>query len=192
MMKPFLVCALVLFPWLASASLEPLFNGRDLEGWRVAGAPCWSVVDGVLTGRSDAAKRNSILWTAKSYADFRVELEFRFSGDIDSGIFLRRENEQIQIGTSRSLGRDMSGSPYIASRGAYPVEAAGVSELLKRGEWNRMRIEARGQNYAVWLNGKRVVEYRSETAIESGPVGLQVHPGVEMKVEFRGLGIEAL
>lgn len=183
---------LLLLPCLASAGPERIFNGSGLEGWKLQGAPYWSVVDGVLTGQSDDKKQNSILWTEKSYKDFAVELEFRFSGDIDSGIFLRHENEQIQIGTSRSLKRDMTGSPYIGSRRGYPQEAGGVKELLKQGEWNRMRIVAKGNTYTVALNGSQVVEYLSETASESGPVGLQVHPGVRMKVEFRELSVEPL
>jgi len=149
-------------------------------------------VDGVLTGQSDHKMRNSILWTERSYKDFSVEVDFRFSGDIDSGIFLRHENEQIQIGTSRSLKRDMTGSPYIGSKRGYPQEASGVKDLLKPGDWNRMKIVAKGSAYSVSLNGSEVVEFVSETAKESGPVGLQVHPGVRMKIEFRAVTVESL
>lgn len=177
---------------LAGAEPEKIFNGRGLEGWRLQGAAYWSAADGILTGQSDEKLSNSILWTEKSYQDFAVELEFRFSGDIDSGVFLRHENEQIQIGTSRSLKRDMTGSPYIGSRRGYPQEAVGVKDLLKSGEWNRMRIVAKGKTYTVSLNGSQVVEFISETAKESGPVGLQVHPGVRMKIEFRELTVEPL
>jgi hypothetical protein len=177
---------------LAGAEPEKIFNGSGLEGWRLQGAAYWSAADGILTGQSDEKMSNSILWTEKSYQDFAVELEFRFSGDIDSGVFLRHENEQIQIGTSRSLKRDMTGSPYIGSRRGYPQEAVGVKDLLKSGEWNRMRIVAKGKTYTVSLNGSQVVEFISETAKESGPVGLQVHPGVRMKIEFRELTVEPL
>lgn len=177
---------------LAGAEPEKIFDGSGLEGWRLQGAAYWSAADGILTGQSDEKLSNSILWTEKSYQDFAVELEFRFSGDIDSGVFLRHENEQIQIGTSRSLKRDMTGSPYIGSRRGYPQEAVGVKDLLKSGEWNRMRIVAKGKTYTVSLNGSQVVEFISETAKESGPVGLQVHPGVRMKIEFRELTVEPL
>jgi hypothetical protein len=174
------------------AEPEKIFNGSGLEGWRVQGAPYWSAAGGILKGESDHKMKNSILWTEKSYKDFAVELEFRFSGDIDSGVFLRHENEQIQIGTSRSLKRDMTASPYIGSKRGYPQEASGVKDLLKSGEWNRMKIVVKGNTYAVSLNGSQVVEFVSETAKEAGPVGLQVHPGVKMKVEFRELTVDPL
>lgn len=191
-MKRLLLLASLVFCNLAAAEPEKVFNGSGLEGWKLQGAPYWSVVDGILTGQSDEKMKNSVLWTEKSYKDFTVELEFRFSGDVDSGIFLRHENEQIQIGMSRSLKRDMTASPYIGSKRGYPQEASGVKDLLKVGEWNQMKIVAKGKTYTVTLNGKQVIEYLSDTAKESGPLGLQVHPGVKMKVEFKNVTVEPL
>jgi hypothetical protein len=174
------------------AAPEPIFNGKDLTGWRVQDGDYWTVKDGILVGESDQEKKNSILWTEKEYTDFVVSAEFRFNGVVDSGFFLRKVNEQIQIGISGSLKRDMTGSPYIGSKGKYPVEAEGVAELLKEGEWNRMKITAKGSVYTVELNGKQVLEYDSETAAEKGPVGLQVHSGMLMKIEFRDVQLEEL
>lgn len=172
-----------------SAETIALFNGKDLDGWRVQDAAYWTAKDGVLTGQSDEKKRNSILWTERKFKDFQLDFEFRFSGDIDSGVFLRSVNEQIQIGTSRSLKRDLTASPYIGSLGKYPVEAKDVAKVLKADDWNAMSIVAKGNVYTVTLNGTQVLEYTSGTAIEEGPIGLQVHAGLVMKVEFRGLTV---
>lgn len=191
MKRRLLFASLLLTGW-AAAGPEKVFNGSSLDGWKTQGAAYWSVADGILTGQSDDKLQNSVLWTEKSYEDFAVELEFRFSGDIDSGVFLRHENEQIQIGVSRSLKRDMTGSPYIGSKRGYPQEASGAKELLKEGEWNRMKIVAKGHTYTVVLNGTQVLEYVSDTAKVSGPVGLQVHPGVKMKIEFREVTVKPL
>lgn len=188
-MKPIFLSALLL-SGIAGAEPEKIFNGTGLEGWNVKGAAYWTAADGVLKGESDAKQQASVVWTDKSYKDFTVELEFRFSGDIDSGIFLRHENEQIQIGTSRSLKRDLTGSPYIGSLGKYPQEAKGVKEALKADDWNKMKIVAKGNTYTVSLNGTQVIEYVSATAKESGPIGLQIHAGVKMKIEFRNLTVE--
>lgn len=190
-MRIHLFLASLLLSGTALAAPEKLFDGKTLTGWKLKGSDYWTAADGVLKGESDDKKQNSILWTEKNYKDFTLELEFRFSGDIDSGIFLRNENEQIQIGTSRSLKRDMTGSPYIGSKGKYPQEAEGAKDLLKAGDWNKMKIVAKGNTYTVSLNGKQVIEYVSDTAKdEAGPLGLQIHPGVKMKIEFRGLTVE--
>ena len=64
-------------------------------------------------------------WTEKEYKNFEMELGFRFiDGTIDSCIHLRN-SDQIQIGISGSLKRDMTCSPYIPGKG-YPVEAKNI------------------------------------------------------------------
>ena len=171
---------------------EAIFNGKDLAGWKVEGGSYWAAKDGILIGQSDGKKENSILWTEKDYSDFTLEAGFRFNGHVDSGFFLRGPNDQIQIGISGSLKRDMTGSPYIASKGKYPKEAEGVAKLLKEGDWNTMKITAKGKVYTVELNGEKVLEFKSDTALKEGPIGLQVHPGLQMKIEFRDLKVESL
>lgn len=175
---------------LCHAAPETIFDGKSLAGWKTNGADVWTAADGVLTGTSNPKKQGSILWTEKEYTDFVVSCEFRFEGRIDSGIFLRHENDQIQIGISGSLKRDMTASPYIASKSGYPVEAKGVAELLKEGEWNTMKITAKGPVYTVELNGKEVMTYTSESAKDKGPIGLQMHAGVVMKIDFRAITVE--
>jgi hypothetical protein len=176
---------------LACLSAEPLLTKPDLANFTIKGPQeCWSLTDGVLTGVNVPEKKGSILWTNEKFKDFTVEGEFKFSGQIDSGIFLRHETDQIQIGVSRSLKRDMTGSPYISKTGKYPAEAD-VKGLLKEGEWTAFKIVAKGNHYLVTLNGKQVLDYTSETSIAEGPIGFQVHPGVEMKIEFRKLDVKA-
>jgi len=176
---------------LSHAAPEAIFDGKSLAGWKTAGADVWTAADGVLTGTSNEKKQGSILWTEKEYADFVFSCEFRFEGKIDSGVFLRHENDQIQIGVSGSLKRDMTASPYIASKRGYPVEAKGVAELLKEGEWNTMKITAKGAVYTVELNGKEVMTYTSDSAKDKGPIGLQMHAGVAMKIDFRAIAVES-
>lgn len=177
---------------LAHAKPEPLFDGKSLDGWRVDGAAYWTVKDGVLVGKSDEAKKGSILWTQKEFGDFVYETEFRFNGVTDSGVFLRHLDDQIQIGISGSLKRDMTGSPYIGTKRKYPVEAEGVAALLKEGVWNKFKITAKGSLYTVELNGKKVLEYTSDTAIAKGPIGLQVHANLLMTIEYRNMTVTPL
>jgi hypothetical protein len=191
-MKNLTLLALFATSLFSQAAPEAIFDGKTLTGWKAVGAAPWTVEDGVLVGQHDAKKKGSILWTEKEYTDFVMTFEFKFEGKIDSGVFLRHENDQIQIGISGSLKRDMTASPYIASTRGYPVEAKGVAELLKEGEWNKMKITAKGSVYTVELNGKEVMTYTSETAKDKGPLGLQVHPGKEMKISFRSITLEEL
>jgi hypothetical protein len=190
--------ATLVIGWAADPEFQPLGNGRDLAGWH-GGSPTddsrtaptsWRVEDGILIGESDAALNESYLWTDASYGDFVLEFDVRWSGDIDSGVMLREPQIQLQLGVSRSLQRDMSGSFYVAADRGYPEagRAPEAARLLRpAGAWNTFRLEARGDTFAVWINGQPAARYTDARFPAAGPLGLQVHGGVRMRVEFRNL-----
>jgi hypothetical protein len=183
--------AALLFASVLPAFAEPLISKPDLSEFQIQGRDgCWSYEDGILIGRNAPDQKGSNLWTKQRYKDFTLEGDFRFTNPIDSGVFIRHENDQIQLGVSRSLKRDMTCSPYIDSIARYPVEAD-VKGIFKDGEWNHFAITAKGNRYIVTLNGSQVLDYVSKTSIEEGPIGFQVHQGVVMKVEFRNLTVKA-
>jgi hypothetical protein len=169
-----------------------LFNGKDLAGWKApADNTWWKVIDGAIVCQSGPKKKGSSLWTEREFKDFVLEAEFKFDGKGDTGIHLRTEKQQMQIGISGSLKRDMTCSMYIPGKG-YPVEAKGIKELLKIDEWNKVRIEVRKDHYKISLNGKHVYEYKSGNAPEKGPIGLQLHGGKDMRADFRNLNLTEL
>jgi hypothetical protein len=177
----------------AKDDLQPIFNGKDLSGWKVpADNKWWKVVDGVLVGENDEAKKGSMLYTEKSNGDVVIEAECRWSGEIDSGIMVRKPEIQLQIGTSRSLKRDMTCSFYAHGKYPEPARAKGVDKLLKEGDWNLIRFEAVGSKFSTWLNGQKVLEYEDPAFPDAGPIGLQIHPGLKMKVEFRNIKAKAM
>jgi hypothetical protein len=188
-----LVLFLSLQGFSQNVKLKKSFNGKDLKGWVIPdGNLWWTVNNKILEANSDPAKKGTILWTEKSYTNFVVELDFLMGeGRVDSGVFLRTEKQQIQIGESGSLKRDMTGSPYIPGKG-YPVEAERMKEILKLKDWNTIKIKANGGEYTVWMNGEEVMNYDSDTAIENGPIGLQLHPGRDMHISFRNIKIGKL
>jgi len=181
--------------WAADekTELESIFNGKDLSGWKVpADNKWWKVVDGVLVGENDEAKKGSMLYSEKSYGDLIVEADVRWSGEIDSGFMIRKPEIQMQIGISRSLKKDMTGSFYCHRGYPEPGQAKNAQKLIKEGDWNTMRLMAVGPKYTVWLNGEKIVEYEDPAFPNPGPIGLQIHPGLKMKVEFRNIKAKAL
>ena len=172
-------------------ALPSIFNGTDFTGWRLPSEPHWTVKDGVIVGENGPAKKGSRLYTERSYGDVIFETDVRLAAEFDTGIMLRKPELQLQIGVSRSLKRDMTCSFYT---GKYPEEgrAAGVDKLLRPGEWNRIRVEARGDTFTVWLNGTQVTRYTDATYAEPAPIGLEMHANVDMKVEFRDIRAKPL
>lgn len=168
--------------------LKKIFNGKNLDGWKAPEDNIWWIAsDGILSVKSSPDQKGSILWTNKTYKDFIFQADFKFGeGTVDSGVFIRNESDQIQIGESGSLKRDMTGSIYIPGKG-YPVEASNVKELLKMKDWNTIKVKAVGNDYTVWLNGKQVMNYTSETSSEVGQIGLQLHPGRDMHIDYKNI-----
>ncbi len=197
-MKKLSIITLIMFVvGVASAQdvkMKSIFNGKNLKGWTVEPEDniWWEVEEGVLSVENDPSKTGSKLWTKKEYKDFIVDLDFLMgTGVVDSGIFLRSDVDQIQIGISGSLQKDMTGSPYIPGK-SYPVEANGVPALLKLDDWNNMKVKLVDQTYTVWLNGEEVMTYTSENMPEKGPIGLQLHPNNEMSIQFKNIKVGKL
>lgn len=180
----------------ATAELAPIFNGQDLSGWKSPMANAfWRVEQGVLIGESDGKLTENYLWTEKEYGDFVLEFDVRWTGEIDSGVELRKPSLQFQLGVSRSLKRDMSGSFYVAKMAGYPEagQAKTAAKLLHpEGQWNSFRLEAKGPVFTVWINGEKAVQYTDEHSPNAAPLGLQIHGGLKMKVEYRNLRAAAL
>ena len=59
-------------------------------------------------------------------------------------------------------------------------------------DWNTVKVEAVGSVYTIWLNGAQVLVYEAQQAIEEGPVGLQLHAGKVMAIDFRDIKIAEL
>lgn len=192
---PGLLLACASSAWAAAPVLEPIFNDKDLSGWRAEGAEgFWRVEGGVLIGENATGGPGHYLWTEKSYGDLVLEFDVRWTGEIDSGVELREPHLQLQLGVSRSLKRDMTGSFYVGKPG-YPEagRATNAATLLRpEGEWNTFRLEARGTTFTVWINGQRASEYTDEKFAGPGPLGLQIHGDLKMKVEYRNIRAAAL
>jgi hypothetical protein len=177
----------------ASEEFNSLFNARDLAGWKVpAPNPFWRVVDGVLVGENDEKLKGNVLYTERVFQNFVLEADAKWSGEIDSGFMFREPELQMQIGISRSLKTDMTASFYTGGAEKYPVagRANDLEKTLKPNEWNQFRLEAKDDVFTVWVNGKKVTEYHDSHYPKPGPIGLQIHPGLKMKIEFRNIRIK--
>ena len=188
----FVVCSIVLVH-AQEPKMKKIFTGKNLKGWKKPENPlCWTASKGILFVKSIPEKKGYNLWTDKTYTNFIFQTDFLMGdGTVDSGIFLRGESDQIQIGISGSLKRDMTGSPYIPKL-RYPVEATKTKAVLKPKDWNTLKIKLVDKTYTVWLNGVEVMTYTSADIPAAGPIGLQLHPGNEMSISYRNMRLAEL
>ncbi|HYD83179.1 MAG TPA: family 16 glycoside hydrolase, partial [Opitutus sp.] len=105
----------------------PLFNGKDLSSFNTeTSARFWRVENGVLIGENDPALKGDYLTTEKTYRDFIIEFDVRWTATtprgVDTGLEMRSPPIQLQLGVSGSLRVDMSGSFYTGGKPAYPED----------------------------------------------------------------------
>lgn len=135
-----------------------LFNGKDLSGWRLNPTNYWIVKDGQITWKESAVD----LWTEEEFGDFVLELEFKCSAGCNSGVFIRtgdiKDNVQsgIEVQIWDSVGKTKMEKHFCAA--IYDALEPSKNAEKKIGEWNAMRITARGQFVQVELNGEKVID----------------------------------
>ena len=198
-MKTLLQSALLLLLALTMGckTSTSLFDGKTLTGWE--SIPTERLIDWVVEGNeivgANPHKKGSILWTTKKYKDFDLTLEYITETEhYDTGVFLRGESHQIQIGISGSLKKDMTACVYAPKdkQGSYPAQTDKIDEFHKVGEWNKLRIINTGKRIQTFLNGEPFVDYEGVVIPLEGPIGLQLHPNVDMKVRFKNISIKEL
>jgi hypothetical protein len=174
-----------------------LFDGKTLDGWEcdpTEAASHWRVENGEMVGENPDEKA-SMLWTARTYKDYQIELEYiTLTKDYDTGVFPRGNGHQVQIGISRSLQRDMTACIYAPKdeKGAYPGQTDKVDEFHKVGEWNHLRVIMTGKRIQTFLNEEPFVDYEGIVINDEGPIGLQLHGGVHMAVKFKNIKIKEI
>jgi len=177
---------------------KKLFDGKTLDGWKAdptETASHWEVKKGKILYGENPDEKGSMLWTTEDYKNYELELEYQtLTDDYDTGVFPRGDGTQVQIGISRSLQRDMTACVYAPKddQESYPGQTDKVAEYHKVGKWNHLKIIVEGKRIQTFLNGEPFVDYESKSMNESGPIGLQLHGGVHMAVQFKNIKIKEL
>lgn len=164
---------------------QPLFNGRDLDGWRqLGGTAVYKVENGAIVGESRPNTVNSFLCTTKNYGDFELEFEFQIEQGLNSGLQFRsnsfRDYQNFRVHGYQyelnALDPATIGGLYDEARRGWMQKPAGdvASKAYKVGGWNKGRLVCIGNTFQTWLNGAKIAETSDRIAID-GFIGLQMH-----------------
>lgn len=70
---------------LGAQNWEPLFNGKNLKGWKkLNGKAEYKIVDNAIVGISKMGTPNTFLTTSKNYGDFILEFDFKIDDGLNS------------------------------------------------------------------------------------------------------------
>ncbi len=179
-----------------TAQIE-LFNGKNLDGWKIHGTELWYVEDGLLVCESGPDKEYGYLSTNEFYDDFELTLEFKQEANGNSGVFIRSTVD----GTKVSGWQVEVAPPGSNTGGVYESYGRGwlikpekeKDKALKMGEWNDMRIRVKGDKIKSWLNGTPMISLKDKKIGQGkGSIALQIHDGGGIKVRWRNLFVTQL
>jgi hypothetical protein len=178
------------------------------------------VMTGVVTEATLLKNNSFIFWTEEQPADFELKMDFKVSAKGNSGINYRSaifpdvpfalKGYQLDIdGEKRWMGQNYEerGRTFLALRGQvsqvendakpYVAGSTGSADelgaLIKDGEWNEAHVIARGHTLIHLINGRVmsvVVDRDAANRTDKGYIGMQVHVGPPMKIEFRNIRLK--
>ena len=176
---------------------KSIFNGKNLDGWVVHGTEKWYVEDGLLVCESGPDKAYGYLSTEKFYKDFELEIEFLQEANGNSGVFFRSTFEGTKVSgwqVEVAPPNHDTGGIYESYGRGWLVQIPDEKEnILKMGEWNKMKIRVVGGHVTTWLNGVQMVDIEDAKIAEGkGAIALQIHDGGGIKVKWRNIKLKEL
>jgi hypothetical protein len=221
-----LIVLLALAASAPAASWTKLFDGKSLKGWAVhSGTAKYEVEKGVIVGTAVLGSPNSFLCTEKEFGDFILEFEVKADPELNSGVQFRSliaktelefkvagkggketvrkipvdrvHGYQAEIAASK-LGNN--GNVYDeARRGRFLDDFTNKPKAraaLKDNQWNKYRVECRGDSIKTWVNGIACADFK-DSMTKRGIIGLQVHQIPKdrfkpLQVRWRNIRIQEL
>ena len=183
-MKRHALVVLVLATGCASAApsagneWQPLFNGRDLTGWRANVMPqAFRVVDGVI--RVNAPRESAHLFYVGTgepaqarFTNFELEATVRGEPNANSGIFFHTDTSvsnaknhlakgyEVQLNSTEREARKTGSLYAIVDLSRSPVDET---------KWFRVRIRVDHKRISIFLNDSVVVDYTEPENVQRPP-----------------------
>jgi hypothetical protein len=161
-----LLCAAAISP---ADDWQPLFNGKDLTGWRANNDPeSFNVKDGVLRVQASGKTSAHLFYVGdrkdgfETFKDFELEATCRAEPNSNGGLFVHcdmttRDTQkhlakgyEVQLNSSAKEKRK-TGSLYAV----VDLDKSPVDET----KWFTVRVVVKGKRITVALDGKVVVDY---------------------------------
>ncbi len=187
-----------------AADFKPLFNGKDLSGWKVSENPESVVVeDGAMITHGERAHAFYVGDDGKaSFTNFHLKAKVKTAKGANSGIYFHTEFQkegwpskgyECQVNNTQEDPKKTGGLYAVQDNFEAPV---------KDDVWFDYDIIVEGKHVVVKINGKTISDYTEPEEVErkeslagrligSGTFALQAHdPG--SKVWFKDIMVKTL
>ena len=162
-------------------AFEPIFNGRDLEGW-------FGDKNGKLVANGELIwSDGGHIYTVREFADFVFRFEFVMTAGGNNGLAIRSTGKgnpaydamcELQI-LDDGHKRYAAVKPRQVHGSAYGMAGAYRGYLRAAGEWNYQEVIVKGSTIQVELNGVIILE--TDLSKISDYMGGREHPGKMLK-----------
>lgn len=180
------------------------------------------VIVGEVTPETLLKRNSFLIWKGGTPGDFELIVEYRVSAQGNSGVNYRSvllpdakwslSGYQADIdGADNWTGQNYEerGRTFLAYRGQGVVlkpdakpevvkeigDKAELQKSVKKEDWNTCRIVAKGNVMQHFTNGvlmSEVEDLDTEKRVLEGLLGVQVHVGPPMKIEYRKIALKTL
>ncbi len=180
------------------------------------------MIVGEVTAETLLDRNSFLIWRGGKTGDFELVAEYRVSAKGHSGINYRSvETPELKWsltgyqadidGGDRWTGQNYEerGRTFLAYRGQGVVlkpgakpevvkeigDRAELQKSVKKEDWNTYRIVAEGNVIRHYVNGvlmSQVEDLDPEKRVMEGLLGVQVHVGPPMKIEYRKIALKRL
>ncbi len=201
--------ALLLLASLApAADWQPLFNGRDLTGWKMVGPGRFVVENGLMKTEGGMG----LLWyTGKQFGNAILRVVFKTGSEhANSGVFIRLaeppHDPWYGVHNGYEVQIDAGGDDWHSTGAIYSLSKVTQHAQKPQGEWNTMEITLKGQKTVIAVNGQVVNEFDGTQPVpprkmwfepvrgprpDTGYIGLQNHDGRSV-VYFKEVSVRPL
>ncbi len=168
---------------LKPLGLKPIFNGKDLTGWREI-PDRKSIFSVTPEGYLNVKNGNGDLQTEAAYGDFIFQLDIISNGEhLNSGVFFRAQPGQFWSGYESQIRNqweddDRTKPVDFGTGGIYNRQPA-RRVISTDHQWFTKTIVAHGPHMAVWIDGIQVSDFTDpRPPSNNARQGYRADPGV--------------
>ena len=136
-----------------------LFDGETLFGWQPTGDAKWEVVDGEIRTNGD---KPGFLMSTTEWGDYLLHVEFKAAERTNSGVFLQTPLEPTDPARDcYELNIAPADNPFPTGSfvGRQKVNDRKAKWQPAADEWHSFDVAVLGDEFAVRLDGKSVLQY---------------------------------
>lgn len=159
-----------------------LFDGVSTKGWKTPGGKPvpegWEISNGCITVKK-GAKGGDII-TVSEYSDFDFSADYNIEPGCNSGIkyfytnYVKGGNLGMEYQVLDDiLAEDNKKENHLLGSFYDVLAPVGSKKRINApGQWNTVRIVAKGKKVEHWLNGKKILEFTRGSQVYSDAVAL--------------------